>query len=549
MSDTPSAAHRRHGKSAEGYTSESALRARMRAWVVAPAAASGALALSADYVLHHASAAVGPGPVLGGAVALSCGVAAAGWGAVGRIVGAVGRQRAADMHVAQAQLEAERRSSERALRQIAMELAQGIKAVEETLGHRGLGTQGQHGLPALSGSAASFQLVEPQIRTFVTCVQEAVDTAGRQERAALVTIGRRMIGLLATASAGFDALVRTNEDPGLLEQVWQLDHMVVRARRMAQSFALVGGARPQRSSGPVSLFEVVGHAIGEVEYYRRVTNDALDLGVIRGEAAAGIAHLLAELIDNAANFSPPHTTVEVRGTLTSDGVIVEIEDRGVPMPDERRHALNLRLSDPAAHRATNPVQDGRMGIWVVAEYAYKLGLQVVLESTPNRGNRANVFIPHGVFEPRHGAGQRPVAVSPPVPAAPAAPAAAQPPQWEHPPAAADTGPHMPSKRGTSSGQERPSAAASAAHPTGGEVPDLPVRQPDRSYLAPGLQRPTAAPAAPSTQEHDPTLLARFTRGRQAAEPGADTSTAYTTDVPEESAPRLPGDTDGIREPE
>lgn len=541
MSDTQPAARRRHGKPTEGLAADSALRARMRALIVAPAAASGALALSADYVMHHPSLPVGAGQVLGSAIALSCITVAAGWAAAGRIAGAVGKQRAADAAGHAAQREEDRQHAEHIVQQMTRELANGIKAIDETLRHKGIAPAVEHGLSASSGLAETLAVVQSQVQTLVSRVQAAVDNSGRQEQTALVTIGRRMIGLLGAASAGFDALVRANEDPGLLEQVFALDHMVVRARRMAQSFALVGGARPQRSARPESLFDVVGHALGEVEFYRRVKNHVPDLGVIRGEAAAGIVHLLAELIDNAANFSPPHTTVDVRGTLARDGVIVEVEDRGVPMPDERREALNRRLSDPDAHRASRPLQHGQMGVWVVAEYANRLGLRVVLAPTPSRGNQAKVFIPHGLFEPRQGVGPRPVPVRRPEPVR-ASPATAEPPQ-RHPQQAAGAG--LPLRREAGSGPHRPSASApSAPQSSGDEVPDLPVREFDRSYLASGLQHPAAPQSAPSAQP-DPTLLARFTRGRQGAD--AARPAEHAPLVPEVPAPRLPGDTDGTHE--
>lgn len=541
MSDAQPAARRRHGKPAEGLSAGSALRIRMRALVVVPAAASGALTLSADYLMHHPSQPVGAGQVLGGAVALSCIAVAAGWVAAGRIAGAVGRQRAADAAWLDAQRDEDRRNAENIVQQMTQVLADGIKAIDETLGQKGIAPMGGHGLPTSSGLEEAIAVVQSQVHTLVTRVQAAVDTSGRQEQTALITIGRRMIGLLGAASAGFDALVGGNEDPHLLEQVFALDHMVVRARRMAQSFALVGGARPQRSSRPESLFDVVGHAVGEVEFYRRVENRVPDLGVIRGEAAAGIVHLLAELIDNAANFSPPHTTVDVRGALTRDGVIVEIEDRGVPMPDERRQALNRRLSDPDAHRASKPLQDGQMGVWVVAEYANRLGLRVVLEPTPSRGNQAKVLIPHGLFEPRQGVSQRPVPVPLPEPLH-AGPAAEPPQRRRQQPARSG----LPLRREANSGPHRPPAsAASTPQPSGDEVPDLPVRESDRSYLASGLQQSAAPPTAPSDQERDPTLLARFTQGRNSA--SADRPAEHAPLVPEAPAPRLPGDTDGTHQ--
>jgi hypothetical protein len=48
---------------------------------------------------------------------------------------------------------------------------------------------------------------------------------------------------------------------------------------------------------------------------------------VAGHAGVDVAHLLAELIENAAWFSPPHTAVLVAGELVPSGYLIEIEDR------------------------------------------------------------------------------------------------------------------------------------------------------------------------------------------------------------------------------
>jgi signal transduction histidine kinase len=42
-----------------------------------------------------------------------------------------------------------------------------------------------------------------------------------------------------------------------------------------------------------------------------------------------VIHLLAELIENAAQFSPPNTRVEGESDVIARGIAVEIEDRGL----------------------------------------------------------------------------------------------------------------------------------------------------------------------------------------------------------------------------
>ena len=47
-----------------------------------------------------------------------------------------------------------------------------------------------------------------------------------------------------------------------------------------------------------------------------------------GAAVADLTHLLAELVENAAQFSPPHTRVRVTGEPVGNGYVLEVEDRG-----------------------------------------------------------------------------------------------------------------------------------------------------------------------------------------------------------------------------
>ncbi|MBJ6618454.1 hypothetical protein [Streptomyces sp. DHE17-7] len=64
---------------------------------------------------------------------------------------------------------------------------------------------------------------------------------------------------------------------------------------------------------PVSLTDVVRAAVSEVEDYARVEVRHLPEASVVGAAVADLTHLIAELIENAAQFSPPHTRVRVTG--------------------------------------------------------------------------------------------------------------------------------------------------------------------------------------------------------------------------------------------
>jgi signal transduction histidine kinase len=64
-----------------------------------------------------------------------------------------------------------------------------------------------------------------------------------------------------------------------------------------------------------------------------------------------VVHLLAEIIENATIFSPKDTPVQVSGQeLTSGGVLLEVSDNGVGIPEARLTEINWRLDNPPRHR-------------------------------------------------------------------------------------------------------------------------------------------------------------------------------------------------------
>ena len=53
-------------------------------------------------------------------------------------------------------------------------------------------------------------------------------------------------------------------------------------------------------------------ATSEIEQFARVEANRAVAAQVRGSVAGDLVHLLAELIENATNFSPPETPVVVR---------------------------------------------------------------------------------------------------------------------------------------------------------------------------------------------------------------------------------------------
>jgi signal transduction histidine kinase len=79
----------------------------------------------------------------------------------------------------------------------------------------------------------------------------------------------------------------------------------------------------------VPVVDVLRAAVAEVEDYVRVDVVSESRDLVAGNAVSDMIHLLAELVENAAVFSPPNTRIEVRAGRVGTGLVAEIEDRGL----------------------------------------------------------------------------------------------------------------------------------------------------------------------------------------------------------------------------
>ena len=117
---------------------------------------------------------------------------------------------------------------------------------------------------------------------------------------------------------------------------------------------------------------------------------------VSGQAVSDVVHLLAEVIENATIFSPKDTPVQVSAQeVISGGVLIEVTDSGVGIPDGRLAEINRRLDNP-------PVIDvsvsRHMGLFAVARLAERHGVRVRLRARAPHGLTALVWLPDSVTE-------------------------------------------------------------------------------------------------------------------------------------------------------
>jgi len=229
-----------------------------------------------------------------------------------------------------------------------------------------------------------------------------VDVAARQMDALrsgisniFVTLARRNSSLVDRQLAVLDELEDREENPRILSGYYRIDHLATRMRRNAESLLVLAGSEsPRIWAKPTAMADVVRAAVGEVDEYQRIEVPALEPARMSGSAVSDISHLLAELLENAVQFSPPSEAVRVTGLFESDGYQITVSDRGVGMTDARVAELNRILEKPPALGLS---VEPTLGMYVVSKLAHRHGVKVeLIRGVP--GITARVTVPRGHLE-------------------------------------------------------------------------------------------------------------------------------------------------------
>ncbi|MFD4565021.1 nitrate- and nitrite sensing domain-containing protein [Streptomyces sp. NPDC058467] len=206
-----------------------------------------------------------------------------------------------------------------------------------------------------------------------------------------VNLARRSQVLVHRQLSLLDSMERRSEDPNELSDLFRLDHLTTRMRRHAESLIILSGAAPGRAwRMPVSLTNVIRAAVSEVEDYARVEVRQLPEAAVVGAAVADLTHLLAEIVENAAQFSPPHTRVRITGEPVGNGYAIEVEDRGLGMGKETLAEANRRIEQS---EALDLFDSDRLGLFVVSRLSARHGIKVHLRTSPYGGTTAVVLLP------------------------------------------------------------------------------------------------------------------------------------------------------------
>ncbi len=238
-------------------------------------------------------------------------------------------------------------------------------------------------------------------RSFGIVQEAAVAAAVEQARLrkgvnqVFLNISMRNQSLLHRQLGMLDSMERRTSEPGALADLFRLDHLTTRMRRHAEGLIILSGSTPGRGwREPVPIVDVLRAAVAEVEDYVRVDVLSESRDLVAGNAVNDVIHLVAELVENAAVFSPPNTRIEVRADRAGIGLVAEIEDRGLGLSQEELADINLRLANPPEFDLANSEQ---LGLFVVSRLAARHAIKVSLRQSVYGGTTAILLLPFGVI--------------------------------------------------------------------------------------------------------------------------------------------------------
>jgi signal transduction histidine kinase len=226
-----------------------------------------------------------------------------------------------------------------------------------------------------------------------TAIEAAVDEANLRRGVSDVfrNLARRSQVLLHRQLRLLDGMERRATEPEQLEDLFRIDHLTTRMRRHAEGLIILSGESPGRGwRQPVPLVDVLRAAVAEVEDYTRIRVAVRTKAALAGAAVADVIHLIAELAENATVFSPPNTPVRIFGDIVGRGFAVEIEDRGLGIPEDRLAEINVNLSNPPAFDLSGT---DRLGLFIAGRLARRQDIKITLCPSPYGGITAIVIIP------------------------------------------------------------------------------------------------------------------------------------------------------------
>lgn len=237
------------------------------------------------------------------------------------------------------------------------------------------------------------------LRSVVEAVSAEEDLRESAQRA-FVNIARRVQAIVHQQAQELREMEeRHGRSPDVFGDLLRIDHGTALIGRLADSIAVLGGARPGRQwNRAVPLYSVMRGAMSRILDYQRVELHTVSEVAVVGTAVEPLIHALSELLDNATRYSPPQTKVHLTAVDVQSGIAVEIEDGGVSMSEEARLRAERMLREAQQGIDVNDLgETPRLGLAVVGRLAQAYGFQVSLRASAYGGVRAVLVVPQDLI--------------------------------------------------------------------------------------------------------------------------------------------------------
>ncbi len=232
-------------------------------------------------------------------------------------------------------------------------------------------------------------------QAIITAADQANMRAGLSQ--ILLHLARRNQRLVGGLIRELDGAERGEDDPDRLAALFRLDQLATRMGRYNDNLLIMGGQTASRvDAADVALDTVVRGAQSKIERYQRIRTAPMHTPIfVRGTAVHDLTNLLAELLDNATQFSQPDSFVDVTARIADGRIVIQVRDSGVGIPPRRLAQFNDILATPPAIDVS-AVRS--MGLTVVAHIAARHAILVRLTPGSPGGTIAHVLVPREVCE-------------------------------------------------------------------------------------------------------------------------------------------------------
>ncbi|MDK1476526.1 ATP-binding protein [Streptomyces sp. 549] len=268
-----------------------------------------------------------------------------------------------------------------------------------------------------SAETALADLAQPPLESHRLLLRNFAEELGRSESgrasamAACASAAGRMQALATGMLADLRDMEHRHSDEAVLGDLLHIDHRTAQAGRLADSIAVLTGARSgRRWAKPIVMESIMRGAMGRIAGYQRVRLHSTTEVAIAGHAAEGVMHALAELLDNAANFSPPTAEVHVYVEEVPAGVVITVEDSGLVMSDFALRRAERAVSGEPLDLTS--LSGTRLGLAVVGCLARKHGLTVSFRPSARGGTGVLVRVPQELITRPRAGDSRPRSVEP-----------------------------------------------------------------------------------------------------------------------------------------